>query len=118
MDHLPKMDNKIQTIFNEYQNFILRLDWVVEDIKKQYVSYKIDWENFVEIVPHKSLFKVMIDIPYKEIQNPADFIEDVEWKWFRWTWTTRILVRNIENFEYIKWLIKKSLIYNKEWDLD
>jgi hypothetical protein len=26
MDHLPKMDNKIQTIFNEYQNFILRLD--------------------------------------------------------------------------------------------
>lgn len=118
MDHLPKMDNKIQTIFNEYQNFILSLDWVVEDIKKQYVSYKIDWENFVEIVPHKSLFKVMIDIPYKEIQNPADFIEDVEWKWFRWTWTTRILVRNIENFEYIKWLIKKSLIYNKEWDLD
>ena len=118
MDHLPKMDNKIQTIFNEYQNFILSLDWVVEDIKKQYVSYKIYWENFVEIVPHKSLFKVMIDIPYKEIQNPADFIEDVEWKWFRWTWTTRILVRNIENFEYIKWLIKKSLIYNKEWDLD
>lgn len=118
MNHLPKMDNKIQTIFNEYQNFILSLDWVVEDIKKQYVSYKIDWENFVEIVPHKSLFKVMIDIPYKEIQNPADFIEDVEWKWFRWTWTTRILVRNIENFEYIKWLIKKSLIYNKEWDLD
>ncbi len=42
MDHMPKMNDNIQTIFNEYQKFILSLDWVVEDIKKLYVSYKIN----------------------------------------------------------------------------
>ena len=118
MDHLPKMNDNIQNIFNKYQEFILSLDWAIQDIKKLYVSYKIDWENFVELVPYKSLFKVMIDVPYKELQDPADFVEDVEWKWFWGTGTTRIIVRNIESFEYVKWLIKKSLIYNKEGDLE
>ena len=118
IDHLQQMDPAIYAIYEKYEEFILSLDWVEKDIKKLYISYKYEWSNIVEIKPRMKNFHLMIDIPYEEIEDPADFIDNVEWVWVRGTGTSRVIVDSLDNFEYVKWLIRKSLEYAKENELE
>ena len=118
ISHLPQMESNIKAIYEEYEKFILSLDWIEKDIKKLYISYKYEGSNVVEIKPHLTNFHLMIDLPYEEIEDPADFIDNVEWIWLRWTGTSRVIVDGLDNFEYVKWLIRKSLEYAKENELE
>jgi predicted transport protein len=118
IDHLQKMDSAIYAIYEKYEEFILSLDWIEKVIKKLYIAYKYEWNNIVEIKPRMKNFHLMIDLPYEEIEDPADFIDNVEWIWLRGTWTSRVIVDSMDNFEYVKWLIIKSLEYAKENELE
>ena len=116
--HLAHMTDSIESIFHEYEDYILSLEWVERVINKNYIAYKFDDSNFAEIEPQVNSFDLVLELPYSEIEEPADYINDISDRGHHCTWSTRIKIRNKDDFEYVKTLINESLNYMKDEDLD
>ena len=65
------MTDSIESIFHEYEDYILSLEWVERVINKNYIAYKFDDSNFAEIEPQVNSFDLVLELPYSEIEEPV-----------------------------------------------
>jgi predicted transport protein len=75
-DH-PHIQGDMLTIFEQLRKRILNLDDTVrEEIKKQYIAYKAA-TNFVDIEPQKKRLKLILNMPFQEIDDSQGLCKDV-----------------------------------------
>lgn len=110
INHMPEMNPIIESVFNEYDKFIIGLnEKVTKLIAKYYIAYKYDYSNFAEIIIYKNSINIILDIPGDQLIDPRNLSENISDKGSWGTGNQRIKVYNLDNFEYIKDLIKQSL---------
>jgi predicted transport protein len=76
-DHHDVLKGKNLDLFEKVRKRILNLDSSVrEEIKKHYIAYKVT-TNFVDIEPQKNRFRITLNMPYNEIDDPEKTCRDV-----------------------------------------
>ena len=107
-DHLKNKSKKIQDIFKEMQERILRLDDKInEKVLKHYVAYSLD-RNFTEIVIQANALKVYIDISKEDLKDPKNIAKDCTEIGHWATGDCVFKVSSLEDINYAMSLIQQS----------
>ena len=85
-------------------------------IAKHYIAYKYDYSNFAEIIIYKNSINIILDIPYEDLEDKLNLVENISDKGSWGTGNCRIKVNTSENLEYIMNLINASLQNEKNAD--
>lgn len=107
-DHPDLLKEPIQSLFEKLRQEILALDpCVKEEFLKLYVAYKAE-TNFADIVPGTKL-KIVLNMPFKEINDPQGICENVAGKG-RWeNGEIRFVLSSPDSLPYATGLIRQSL---------
>lgn len=110
MSHLPNMKPIVEKTFNKYDEFIIGLnEKVTKLIAKHYVAYKYNYSNFVEIIINVNSISILLDISSDQLIDPQNLSENISDRGSLGTGNQRIIVNNLDQFDYICDLIKQSL---------
>lgn len=70
-------DAPMYGLFQQLRKEVMALDpSVTEDILKLYVAFKAE-TNFVDVVPQKSRLRLLLNIPFHELNDPRNIARDV-----------------------------------------
>ena len=117
MNHFPEMSDNIKNVFEQFDKAIQNLDPnVTKMIAKHYIAYKYDYSNFAEIIIYKNSINIILDIPYEDLEDKLNLVENISDKGSWGTGNCRIKVNTSENLEYIMNLINASLQNEKNAD--
>lgn len=101
---------EILGLIQEIEDFIFALgdDVQKKELKCYYAYSRI--KNFVclEIRPSQKKILLYLKVPFSEIENPPDFLRDMENIGHYGTGDTEITISSLQDFEYAKSLIEKS----------
>ena len=106
--HAKYLRGPIRELFEELRKRILNLDSSVsEDILKIYIAYKTD-TNFVDIIPQRSQLRLIINMPFAEIDDPKHICRDITnlGKWGNGDIETK--VASLADIEDVMPLIRQS----------
>lgn len=105
--------DEIGILFINLEERILQIDSRIEGkITQSYIGYKIGNNVLCSLHFYKS--KISIDISRvekKDLNDPENKIQDVEWKKFRWGKLCRIEMMSENEIDYVIFIIKQ--VYNK-----
>lgn len=85
---------------------------IEEKITQKYVGYKVENSNICSL--HIQKLKIYIDLSHvekKDLNDPENKIQNVEWKKFEWGKMCRIEILHENEVEYVLFLIKQ--VYDK-----
>ena len=117
MNHFPEMSEDIKNVFEQFDKAILDLDQdITKMIAKHYIAYKYDYSNFAEIIIYKNSINIILDIPYEDLEDELNLVENISDKGSWGTGNCRIKVNSPDNLEYIMSLINASLQNEKNAD--
>lgn len=117
MNHFPEMSDNIKHVFEQFNKAVLGLDEnITKMIAKHYIAYKYDYSNFAEIIIYKNSINIILDIPYEELNDKFELVENISDKGSWGTGNCRIKVNSLDKFEYIIDLIRKSFENEKNSD--
>lgn len=117
MNHFPEMSEDIKNVFEQFDKAILDLDQnITKMIAKHYIAYKYDYSNFAEIIIYKNSINIILDIPYEDLEDELNLVENISDKGSWGTGNCRIKVNSSDNLEYIMSLINASFQNEKNSD--
>ncbi len=77
LDDHPVLQGEIEPVFTELRKRVLNLDvGVREEIKKQYVGYKLA-TNFIDVIPLKSELRLILNTTVEELDDPNKLAHDI-----------------------------------------
>ena len=77
LDDHPVLKGEVEPVFAELRKRVLNLDaGVREDVKKQYVGYKLT-TNFVDVIPLKSELRLILNTTVEELDDPNKLARDI-----------------------------------------
>ena len=68
-----------------------------------------DYSNFAEIIIYNNSINIILDIPYEDLEDELNLVENISDKGSWGTGNCRIKVNSPDNLEYIMSLINASL---------
>ena len=86
---------------------------VNEEAHKLYIAYKAI-NNFASIIGRKNSIRIVLNIPYKEIEDPQGICEDITKKGHWGIGDTQFRIKNMQNIDYALNLITQAFDYNME----
>lgn len=104
----------LHTLFIELERRIMNIDASVnEEAHKLYIAYKAI-NNFASIIGRKNSIRIVLNIPYKEIEDPQGICEDITKKGHWGIGDTQFRIKNMQNIDYALNLITQAFDYNME----
>ena len=107
-DRLKEKSENIKQVFESLREAILKFNpEIKEKVTKQYIAYK-SMKNFTEFVIQSSAVVIYLDIPFAELQDTAQIVQDCT-KVGHWaTGDTRFKVHSQDEVVYAIGLIKQA----------
>jgi len=76
-EQFPFLRGRLLEVYEQLRERIVALSSEVrEEVKKQYIAYKLD-TNFVDIEPQKKCLRLSINMPYKDVHDPKGICKDI-----------------------------------------
>lgn len=77
VDHPNLLTGKMAELYQQFRKAVLELDpCVTEEFKKHYVAFKAE-SNFVDFEPQLARLRLMLNMPFAEINDPRELCKDV-----------------------------------------
>jgi predicted transport protein len=108
-DHPHLLSPSLYGVFEAFRREVHALDsCVTEEFLKLYVAYKAE-TNFVDIVPQAKRLRLMLNMPFPEINDPRGICKDVTGLG-RWgNGDIEVGLASMEDLPYIMGLVRQSL---------
>jgi len=107
-EHIEGKSDEVRDIVFAVQEFIMRLDSVIQEVpKKNYIAYKIS-QNIVCVEVQNQRVQLFLKLNPKEIENPPSISRDMTGKGHYGTGDFEIAVKNMADFEVAKPFIEMA----------
>ncbi len=113
-DHAPLVNGPMKALFEAFRTQVTALNPAVsEEFLKLYVAYKTE-ENFVSVIPRSDKLKLMLNMPFPELQDARGICRDVtnigHWS----TGDVDLDFANLADLPYVMGLVRQAY----EWRMD
>lgn len=111
-NHLEWKPEKVKELFYRLQEkiFALESDQNIEEIaRKIYISYRTS-RAFLYMHIQSKWIKMHLIVDNKELDDPRWFGRDVSNIWHHGHWNTEVILRNMDDLEYVMKLIEQSYL--------
>jgi uncharacterized protein with ParB-like and HNH nuclease domain/predicted transport protein len=71
------LQGEILDLFEDFQDSVLKLGEVREEILRNYIAYRVRDNTFVSVVPLRSALKLYLNLPFNEVHHEGAFCRDV-----------------------------------------
>lgn len=112
-DHLNKVSENTQKLYELLKDKILELDDIDIDVKQKYIAFK-GRRNITDIECLKNKLKVYINMKQDELNDPLNITEDVSHIGCFGNGDYRVEISREEDIDNVMPLIKQSLKVNKK----
>lgn len=113
-DHPPLAGGLIRTLFDALRTQVKALNpAVTEEFLKLYVTYKTE-ENFVSVIPRSDKLKLILNIPFPELQDARGICRDVTSIGHWSTGDVDLDFANLSDLPYVMGLVRQAY----EWRMD
>lgn len=107
-EHIEGKNDEVRDIVFAVQEFIMRLDSVIQEVpKKNYIAYKIS-QNIVCMEVQNQRVQLFLKLNPKEIENPPSISRDMTGKGHYGTGDFEIAIKNMADFEIAKPFIEMA----------
>ena len=96
-------------LFNRFQRMVTSLDHrVIEQFRKEYISYRLD-KVFASVIPQTKALMIVINIDHGELYDPRNAAADVSNKGHLGVGNTRVHLSNFDEVTYVVGLVRQAL---------
>ncbi len=108
------LQGKVLDIFEDFQDSVLKLGEVREEILKQCIVYRVGNKTFVSVVPLQSGLKLYLNLPFNEVRHEGSFCRDVSNKGHWGTGDVEVKVKDLSDISRVMPLVKKAYDYQQQ----
>jgi predicted transport protein len=107
-DHPHLLKPGMREVFEAFRKEVLALDpCVFEEFYKSCVAYKAE-TNFVDVVPQAKRLKLMLNMPFAEINDPKNLCRDVTQVGHYGSGDIQVSLKSIDELPYVMGLVRQS----------
>jgi uncharacterized protein with ParB-like and HNH nuclease domain/predicted transport protein len=108
------LQGEILDLFEDFQDSVLKLGEVREEILRNYIAYRVRDNTFVSVVPLRSALKLYLNLPFNEVRHEGAFCRDVSNKGHWGVGDVEVKVRNLSDIGRVMPLVKKAYDYQQQ----
>lgn len=108
-EQYPFLNGKLLLVFEQLRERIMNLDsGVREEMKKQYIAYKLD-TNFVDVEPQKKCLRLSINMGFSDVNDPHGICKDIS-NTSRWgNGEVEVKIQNVAEIEAAMDVIRQAI---------
>lgn len=114
-DFLIGKPEHVVELYEQIKDILISINPDIDIIAKTiYISFKVNWKNFVEIEINSSGLILWLNWNFDAIPNKYWLVRDCRWKGHHWVWNNQIKIKSIENIWKITDILRESykLLFN------
>jgi len=102
------LQGEVLEIFEDFQDSVLKLGEVREEILKQCIVYRVGNKTFVSVVPLQSGLKLYLNLPFNEVRHESSFCRDVSNKGHWGTGDVEVKVKDLSDIGRVMPLVERA----------
>jgi uncharacterized protein with ParB-like and HNH nuclease domain/predicted transport protein len=113
-DFAESLKGDMGGLFRELRMRIMNLDSSVkEEFTKLYIAYK-NWTNFVDIIPQKNRLRLILNMPFDEVNDPKRLCRDITAIGHHGNGDVEVVIGALAEIDYAMFLIRQSFEWQRE----
>ncbi len=108
------LQDEVLDIFEDFQDSVLKLGEVREEILKQCIVYRVGNNTFVSVVPLRSGLKLYLNLPFNEVRHEGSFCRDVSNKGHWGVGDVEVKMKDLSDIGRVMPLVKKAYDYQQQ----
>jgi uncharacterized protein with ParB-like and HNH nuclease domain/predicted transport protein len=102
------LQGEVLELFEDFQDSVLRLGEVREEILKNYIAYRVRNRTFVSVVPLQSSLKLYLNVPFNEVRHEGSFCRDVSNKGHWGVGDVEVKVNTLSDISRVMPLVERA----------